>query len=204
MKKATPFRYMNEQIGFYIAAGDQELLAQVKKLMSRNGCLGVMDTAGRVQYLIDGRMGSPFAARRIMETADRLLLDRQAHLSPFKRCLGRAVDQVLSRHNLRPELKGYRYLRYMLLLAGDDETCLRPVSKTLYPAAADHFRVKVSQVERDIRYAIQQSDFRRTGLTGAAAICRMHDEIMGEAERLAEIEISSANDHAGGGLKASD
>ena len=193
MNDSAPFRYANEKIGFYIASGDQELLLQVNKLMARNGYVGIMDTAGRVQYLVDGRMGSPFAARRIMDTAGRLLRDQQEQTCPVKRCLGPAVDHVLAAHGIRPELKGFSYLRYMLLMAGYDETSLRPVSKTLYPAAATHFKVTPGQVERDIRYAMHKSDFHSLGLTGAAAICRMHDEMMREAENMAQKKTSFAD-----------
>lgn len=188
MNDSFPHRYMNEQIGFYIAAGDQEILAQVSRLMARSGCVGLMDTAGRMQYLVDGRLGPSFAARRILETTGRLLRDRQEQINPLQRCLGQAVDETLAAHNIRPELKGYRFLRFILLLTGEDETCLKPVSKTLYPSAASHFHVTTAQVERDIRYAMQNSDFRQLGLAGAAAICRMHDEMMRMAEQLAAKE----------------
>ncbi len=98
--KSTPFRYMNEQIGFYRGGGSGAVGAGQEADVTQQLCLGAMDTAGRVQYLIDGRMGSPFAARRIMETADLAAVDRQAHLSPL--VPARAVDRVLNRHNLAP------------------------------------------------------------------------------------------------------
>ncbi len=183
-------RYASDRLGFYIASSDQDILSQVGKLMSRNGYVGVMDTAGRLQYLVDGRRGSPYAARRIVEAASRVVRDRQEQAEPLVLQMGPAVDQVLATHAVRPELKGYRYLRYMLLQVGLDEAQLRPISKTLYPAAAGHFRVSTAQVERDIRYALQDTDFHRAGLTSAAAICRMYDEMMRLAEKMKEKQTS--------------
>ena len=199
MNESVSSRYANDRLGFYIASSDQDILSQVSRLMSRSGYVGIMDTAGRLQYLVDGRRGSPYAVMRIVETTARMVRDRQDQTSPLLLQLGPAVDQVLAVHGIRPELKGYRYLRYMLLLVGLEEARLRPVSKTLYPAAASHFRVSAAQVERDIRYSLQGTDFREQGLTGAAAICRLYDEMIRLAEQLGEKETPPAIIADGGG-----
>ena len=192
MNDPVPYRYSTDKLGFYIAASDQDILTQVSRLMSRNGYVGVMDTAGRVQYLIDGRRGTPYAARRIIETTGRVVRDQQEKVSPLLAQMGPAADQVLMIHGIRPELKGYRYLRYMLLLVGLDEARLRPISKTLYPAAASHFRVSAAQIERDVRYAFQKTDYREQGLTSTAAICRLYDEMIRVAEKSKENQTPSA------------
>jgi hypothetical protein len=178
-----------DRLGFYIASGDQDILGQVSKLMNRSGYVGVMDTAGRIQYIIDGRRGSPYAARRIIETTGRILHDRQdtsLNLSPF---FGSAADQVLAAHAIRQALKGFHFLRYLLADAGLDETRLRPISKTLYPAVARRFRVSASQVERDIRYCLLRSDFKGQKLTTVAIISRLYDELI---QKAAEIRNKSA------------
>jgi hypothetical protein len=192
MNDPAQYRYGSDKLGFYIAASDQDLLGQVNRLMSRSGYVGVMDTAGRLQYLVDGRRGSPHAARRIVETTGRILRDQADLVNPLLLQIAPATDRVLATHAIRPELKGYRYLRYMLLQVGLDETSLRPVSKTLYPAAASHFRTSISQIERDIRYAMQKTDLRQQGLTCAAAICRLYDEVMRLAESMQKNETPPA------------
>ena len=191
MDDPSPYRIASDKLGFYIAANDHEILAQVNRLMTRSGYVGMMDTAGRLQYLVDGRRGSPHAARRIVETTGRLLRDREEAANPLLHYLALAADQVLAAYGILQNLKGYRYLRYLLLLAGLDDGRLRPVSKTLYPAAASHFRVTVTQVERDIRYACRRSEMHQLGLTNTLAICRLYDEMIRQAEALRNKEMPS-------------
>jgi hypothetical protein len=173
-----------DRLGFYIAAGDQDILGQVNKMMNRSGYIGVMDTAGRIQYIIDGRRGGAHAVRRIIETTGRILQDRQAEDQTLHQYLGQAADQVLAAHAIRQSLKGHRFLRYLLREAGLDETRLRPISKTLYPVVARHFKVSISQVERDIRYMLLQSDFQGQKITSIAIISRLHDEMIRKASEL--------------------
>lgn len=183
MNDPTLYRYTSDKIGFYVAASDQEMLTQVSRLLSRSGYVGIMDTAGRIQYLVDGRRGPPYAAQRIAESAGRLLGESRATYNIMCQSQAGATDQVLASHGLRPELRGYRYLRYILMQACQNETLLRPICKTLYPAAASQFHVNCAQVERDIRYALKKSDFHQMGLSAAPAICRLHSEIMQMAEQ---------------------
>lgn len=52
-------RRPKDEFGFYLVASNRELLNHVEKLMNRQGLFGVMDSSGRVHYLIDARKGSP-------------------------------------------------------------------------------------------------------------------------------------------------
>lgn len=167
-----------EQPGFYLAASDQDLLNQVSRLLKRQGLVGLMDTAGRIHYVIDGRRGPPFAARRILETTQRILRDRILDPDDLQPLRLLAVEQVLGLYQIPTQLKGYRYLRYLLQLAAGNDAQLRPVSKTLYPAAAEYFKVSIDQVERDIRYAVHQPQSKAAALSNTAAICRLSDEVV--------------------------
>lgn len=188
MDSLHDYRYTPEKLSFYITAGDQDMLGQINRIMSRSGYVGVMDTAGRLHYLIDGRRGSPFASRRILEATGRIMRDQLEAGDPLRNNLVRFVDPVLVRHKLRPELKGYQYVRYLLLAVGLDESLLRPISKTLYPTVASHYQVNISQIERDIRYSLLETDLHQHGLTTTAAISRLYHELI----RLAESAESMA------------
>jgi hypothetical protein len=188
-----------DRLGFYIASGDQDILSQVNKLMQRSGYIGVMDTAGRMQYIVDGRKGGPYAARRILDMTGQILRERDEAGQTLQQYLGLAADQILAEHAVRRELKGCRFLRCLLLEAGLDESRLHPISKTLYPVVAKHFRVGVSQIERDIRYALQQTDFRAQGLSSTASISRLYDEMVRRAEELQKKQIPSGNLNEDGG-----
>jgi hypothetical protein len=183
MDPAIPNRYQKSELGFYIATNDQDILRQINNIMQRSGYFGLMDTAGRLHYVVDGRRGVPFASRRIIEATDRLLLDHQTITSPILSGLCLYVDPILTGHGIKPELKGYQYLRCLLLLAGLDETRLRPISKTLYPDVAKQYGVSINQVERDIRYALERTDLQRMGLTPTAAIVRLYHELVQAAEQ---------------------
>ena len=106
MNDPAPYRIASDKLGFYIAASDQEILAQVNRLMTRSGYVGIMDTAGRLQYLVDGRRGSPYAARRIVETTGRIMRDRKNQANPLLPVSGPAADEVLAAYGILPELEG--------------------------------------------------------------------------------------------------
>ena len=166
----------SDQTGFYIASSDHELLDQVSRLINRHGVLGLMDTAGRLQYLIDGRRGSPLAARRIMDTTQRMMRDQILDPDELKPLRVMAVDEILRRWQIPSRLKGYRFLRHLLILAAGNDSVLRPVSKTVYPAVAEQFKVSISQIERDIRYCLQKRPDSVSAITNTTAICTMSDE----------------------------
>ncbi len=170
-------------MGFFVAANDYDLLGQVNKLLARQGYVGVMDTAGRMHYLVDGRRGTPFASRRILEATSRAFLDKYGEGETIQKLVVHFVDQVLQDNGVRPELKGYRFLRAILIYIGLDDTKIKPISKNLYPVIANHFKASTSQVERDIRYALKETDLHRKGLTAATAICRLHQELVRLVEK---------------------
>lgn len=161
--------------GFYIAASDQEMLMRVSSIVDRFGYVGLMDTAGKVHYLVDGRKGSPYAARRIREVAGKLLSNDQEYQQDNLDRILQSVDTVLNHEAVPRHLKGYRYLRFMLHQTAADPSLLSPVTKTLYPDAARHFKVKPAQIERDIRYAVKNSKEPLADFSNTVAICHLHD-----------------------------
>jgi hypothetical protein len=105
------------------------------------------------------------------------------------RLLPGIVEQVLEQNGIRSELKGRAFLNQMLQVAALDERQLSPISKTLYPEAASHFRVRISQIERDVRYALACSlphkkwpDTLGTG--NSARISFLYAEVQRELRRL--------------------
>ncbi|MDD2457921.1 MAG: sporulation initiation factor Spo0A C-terminal domain-containing protein [Eubacteriales bacterium] len=166
-----------EQTGFFIAASDFDLLDHVSRMIKRQGMVGMMDTAGRMQYLVDGRKGTPLAARRILDTTQKLVRDMMLDPDELKPLRVLAVDEVLRRWQLMPRLKGYRYLRYILIVAAGNDRLLRPVGKMLYPLVSEAFKVPVSQIERDIRYCLRSKGRPGPMASNTAAISIMGDEV---------------------------
>ena len=63
----------DRELGFYLVASNRELLNHMEGFMNRCGIFGVMDSNGRVHYLVDARKGTPLAARNIMATAQNVI-----------------------------------------------------------------------------------------------------------------------------------
>lgn len=143
-----------EEVGFYLVASNRELLHHVETLMNRQGVFGVLDSSGRVHYLVDARKGSPLAARNIMTTAEGIARRRSLGLRNEKRRIRVAVDQVLGGYELNRQLRGYRLLSEILRVTATDQTLLNPVSKRLYPEIARQQGLRPHQVERNVRYLL--------------------------------------------------
>lgn len=153
MTDQRPPSFDPESIGFHITSNDHELLIQIRRHLQKNGYLAIADTAGRLHYIMDGSRGVPYAARRVLETAERQSLERSESRQQSVRRLPEAVETVLDRLGIRTELKGRSFLREILMTHASDERQLNPSCKTIYPETAKRFHVSSSQVERDIRYA---------------------------------------------------
>ena len=179
-----PKENLQDALGFYVAATDRELVHQITEMFGRRGYVGVADGYGRMRYLVDGRDGPLTASTRILGTADEVIrrkTDHDERLLPYESA---AITAVLDESRLEPSLKGYRFLRFILSLSFRDDSLLRPITKTLYPAAAERFHAKVDHVERDVRYALRKSGFRPGGVGSGTAICLLHDRIQVLAEAM--------------------
>ncbi|NLA82102.1 MAG: hypothetical protein GX849_04645 [Clostridiaceae bacterium] len=143
-----------EEIGFYLVASKRELLNHVEGLMNQMGVFGVLDQSGRVHYLLDGRKGSPFAIRKMMATTGRMIEDKQQYVQREKRMVRLAVDRVLDRYAWNRHLRGYRILVEMLRMSVTDISLISPISKRLYPELAKLYELTADQIERNVRYLL--------------------------------------------------
>ncbi len=142
------------EIGFYLVASNRELLNHVDQLMNRQGIFGVMDASGRVHYLIDARRGSPYAARKVIAEADRLAEHRKLRDFELHSDLRRTVEAVIAPFNFNIHLRGYRLLVDMLEMIAIDISLLNPISKRMYPVIAEKYKLTPYQVERNVRYLL--------------------------------------------------
>lgn len=65
------------------------------------------------------------------------------------------VSEVLHQIGVPAHIKGYRYLRYSIILCTNDSSMLGSITKILYPTVAKEFETTPSRVERAIRHAIE-------------------------------------------------
>ncbi len=141
-----------EELGFYLVASNRELLNHVEALMNRQGVFGVLDSSGRVHYLVDARKGSPLAARHVMATADGIARKTCRDTRNERRRIRALVDKVLSCYEWNTQLRGYRLLGEILRRTATDISLLNPISKRLYPEIAKQQGLRPHQIERNVRY----------------------------------------------------
>lgn len=142
------------ELGFYLVASNRELLNHVEALMNRQGVFGVLDSSGRVHYLVDARKGSPLAARHVMATADGIARKNRQDTRNERRRIRALVDQVLSHYEWNTQLRGYRLLGEILRRTATDISLLNPISKRLYPEIAKQQGLRPHQIERNVRYLL--------------------------------------------------
>lgn len=163
-------RRPKNELGFYLVASNRELLNHVEKLMNRQGLFGVMDSSGRVHYLIDGRKGSPYATRKVLSTAEQLLQEQSRHEFDHLAQVYRAIDAVLGRYAFNDHLRGYRLLQEMMRLIAEDVSLLNAISKRLYPLVAERYKMTPYQVERNVRYLFDDLARRENDAFGKGEI----------------------------------
>ncbi|MDO5033229.1 MAG: sporulation initiation factor Spo0A C-terminal domain-containing protein [Eubacteriales bacterium] len=143
-----------KSLGFFVAGSNSELLDRINQLLGDKGHLGICDPQGHYHYVIDGRKGAPFATRKIEGVAQKFLQDSERKRSEEKFNAEFYVDTVLSCYAFDESLKGFHFLRYILIQITLDQGLSTSLSKMLYPMTAEHFQVAVSQVERNVRYCL--------------------------------------------------
>lgn len=70
------------------------------------------------------------------------------------------LSTMLKRIGFPPNLHGYDYSRYAIMLAVKNPELTKHVTKALYPEIANHFKVSSKNVERCIRKAIESAWLR--------------------------------------------
>jgi two-component system response regulator (stage 0 sporulation protein A) len=69
--------------------------------------------------------------------------------------LDERITNIFISVGIPAHIKGYQYLRQGIKLAVDSPSIINSITKSLYPAIAEHFSTTPSKVERAIRHAIE-------------------------------------------------
>ena len=99
----------------------------------------------RIIKIADPEMADPAESRTDAPLSCRGVSDRLSD---------RLVTDLLKRFRIPPNLMGFEYLRTGLMLCIGDMGMLNSITKTLYPAIAEHCSSRSQRVERAIRHAI--------------------------------------------------
>lgn len=145
------------EYGFFIACDDRSILKCVNAMLLHSGMVGLSDTEGKIHYLIDGRRGSNYVLGQVKDHVLPLREATPADSVYEDAIIYRAIDKVIERYGFMQTLSGTRILRSLLYHLYRKPGLLKCVSKSLYPLAQSEFKISVSQVERNLRYAIKKS-----------------------------------------------
>lgn len=199
----------SSELGFYLTSSDRDLLNKVDEIMGKQGVVGLRDALGRIHYVVDGRKGSPYAARRINEAAVSIAKEQKNEGLELAKRHTAAIDHVLLGYRFLRTLRGYRFLRHMLQLSLADPSLLHPISKRLFPETGRYYRVSPSQVERNVRYLMDRlaedegltaanrrplKDDKGRRLSVSAVVFTLHDQAVNELQRRTLIRFGKKDD----------
>jgi len=173
LEKWRDHYYAAQDIGFYFASSDRDLIDKVSSIMKRNGHLSFSDSMGREHYLLDGRSGVPALTRNIDGVTKRLIDKNKDDYEQMRPYFSLAIDCILEQSRLPNQLKGYRYIKFILYRLIEDDSLVSPISKTVYPSLCELYKCTPFQIERDIRYAILKSTLTTRRLAPKAFICKL-------------------------------
>ncbi|HPE39035.1 MAG TPA: sporulation initiation factor Spo0A C-terminal domain-containing protein [Bacillota bacterium] len=190
-----------EEIGFYVVCDDHSMLERINSLMRKRGILGVSDTAGRVHYLVDGRQGSSFVLNRIEKQLCKMAdgsYSATRTCTPPRYEVEQAVNDLLRDNHVNMRLQGAKLLQYLLVEVYFSPDRLTAVTKNLYPLAVKEYGMTISQIERNLRYAIQRSSMTTGTDSNTACIHRMlqllHEKIWNQYRSSFERNLSDSYD----------
>lgn len=105
-------------------------------------------------------MAKPCTCKRVLERVEQMLhLTAPAPAAPVttREMLETLVTDTLHKMGLPANVNGYLYLRSAILMAVDDPSVLKGMTKVLYPKVAEEFESTAARVERSMRHAVEMT-----------------------------------------------
>ena len=122
------------------------------------------------------RMGNWEAIAEVLEKTGSYLLSfnvKEPGERPEGKITGREISNLMIRLGIRPNLKGYQYLRTAVRICLEDRGELDGITKRLYPSVAKRHKTSADKVEHAIRHMI--------GASWSAGDSRLQKEVFGYA-----------------------
>jgi len=173
MRERKQHFYSAKDVSFHLATSDRDLVSKVSDILKRTGHVSFSDSMGKEHYLLDGRKGAREITRHIDSVSKRLKYLNKDDFEKVRPYFSNAIDHVLEMSGIPNNLKGYRYVRYMLFRLIEDDSLVSPMSKTLFPEMCEFYLCNHAQIERDIRYAIKKSYFCDAGPSPKIFVCTL-------------------------------
>jgi hypothetical protein len=153
-------------------------------MLLTSGILGLADTEGKMQYLIDGRRGGNYVMDRVKEKVMTLRESPTGKTTDVEDAyVEHAISSVIGKYGFSESLTGTQILRKLLFHLYKDPGLLRSAAKRLYPLVAPEFPMTPSQVERNLRYAIKKSSKLKEETKVTFVLRKLLDQTMEEVLR---------------------
>ena len=149
-----------EEAGVYVICSDEALLENINRLLKRKGVIGITDSAGRMHYMIDARDNKKNAPHQV----NSLVVPDAGNILTSERAIS---DTGLTGGTIL-----FFVIRKLIL---EGET-YHSNTKLIYANVCEVFNMSYETVERDVRYSINKSDFRK-GIRSVAIIKILTDEV---------------------------
>lgn len=174
---------------FFLASSERETMRRISEILRRQGYVAVADLDGKTQFFLDPD-ANPYQAIRTMEIVRK---QRRYSKSTYADTLDsrkrrRIMSSILESFGFNATLSGTELIQTSVLLLCDDYRLIKPISKGLYTVLADQYSMSTKQVERNIRYAIAQSELSESN---SVALSRLLNEykLSSERENLADLKL---------------
>ena len=185
----TNHQFSTSSEEFFLASSERETMRRISEILRRQGYVAVADLDGKTQFFLDPD-ANPYQAIRTMEIVRK---QRRYSKSTYSDTLDsrkrrRIMSNILESFGFNATLSGTELIHTSVLLLCDDYRLIKPISKGLYTVLADQYSMSTKQVERNIRYAIAQSELSESN---SVALNRLLNEykLSSERENLADLKL---------------
>lgn len=100
-------------------------------------------------------MIKPCKTAAVVERVRQMMNEQSAESNAFEEDLRTVVTEIMHEIGVPAHVRGYQYLRDAIIMATENASVIKSVTKVLYPTVAEHYDTTPSRVERAIRHAIE-------------------------------------------------
>ena len=164
---------MEGETGIYVICNDKGILDNVNSFMRDKGIVGIMDTAGRLHYMVDARRSANYAAEKVTQIAQERVVNK-ASLNETE-SFNELVLQTMRENGFDMTLVGSFIICEMVQSIKLVSTTNLSM-KILYSRVASHLKMTYSQMERDVRYSIRKSKLGESKMRTISLILMLYQE----------------------------
>ena len=154
---------VNRDVGLYVISDNDLLIENVNNVLRRNGIIGVTDAMGNVRYYVDGSKGLETTANQLKNVVTEFGAGAVEY-SPEEFARAQLYDavahEVFTSYDFDFSLIGSNILYSIVRDILDEKLSLNDSLKEICGYNEDEFGMKYTQMVRNLRYALTNSDLQ--------------------------------------------